>query len=176
MGGRFSLVAISNGDRGYAIIVDRYTGSAKFCLASNCRNIGEEQKTASMQQVEQPQQAQWGYIPDWIWGYIPDWDRIFGSPHQAPPVRTTVEQPPAQETRQHIPSSPEDWQKMYNACLQGAQGVAQQLKISDKQFAPTYCACLRDKAKTMTPAEWEKPLSQVTNNQCIALATKRGTG
>jgi hypothetical protein len=65
MGGRFSLVAIRNGDNnGYAIIVDRYTGSARFCVANRCRNIEEEQRTASTQQappvrtVEQPSSMQ----------------------------------------------------------------------------------------------------------------------
>jgi hypothetical protein len=42
IGGRFTPVAVPNsGGFGYVVIVDRVTGSARFCTPSGCRDLGE---------------------------------------------------------------------------------------------------------------------------------------
>jgi hypothetical protein len=41
-GGRFTPVAVPNsGGAGYVLILYRFTGSARFCVPSGCRDVGE---------------------------------------------------------------------------------------------------------------------------------------
>ena len=74
----------------------------------------------------------------------------------------------------HIPSTPQDWQKMYDACLEGVKPVAQQQNLPPT-FAPAYCTCVRDSAKTLPRAEWDKPFPADIRERCINLAKNRGT-
>lgn len=40
--GRFTVVPVSNsGAAGYVIIMDRFTGDARFCVPAGCRDVGE---------------------------------------------------------------------------------------------------------------------------------------
>src|SRR6267154_1424975 len=40
------------------------------------------------------------------------------------------------------PSTPEDWQKMYDASLEGTRPVSQKMNLG-QAFGPTFCACVR---------------------------------
>src|SRR5207249_5789747 len=50
------------------------------------------------------------------------------------------------------PSSPEDWQKMYAACLEGIGQSAAAMKLGT-DFAPKFCGCVRDKIQKIPEAE-----------------------
>ena len=45
------------------------------------------------------------------------------------------------------PSTPEDWQKMYESCLQGAAVVTHQQNLG-WDFPTKFCACARDQLKS----------------------------
>jgi hypothetical protein len=66
------------------------------------------------------------------------------------------------------PLTPQEWQKMYDACLEGGRAVAQQLNLPP-EYAPTFCTCARDNLKTLAPAEWDTRFP-VIRERCTNLA------
>jgi hypothetical protein len=66
------------------------------------------------------------------------------------------------------PSTPWDWQKMYNACLQGIGTVSQQMNLG-QGFAPTFCACVRDSLQ-QTPEADRDAKYQAIQDRCTQSA------
>ena len=70
--------------------------------------------------------------------------------------------------RAERPVTPQDWPKIYDACLEGVRIAAQQLKVGPA-YAPTYCTCVRDNLKMVAQAEWNARFP-VIDERCTQLA------
>jgi hypothetical protein len=68
------------------------------------------------------------------------------------------------------PSTPEDWQKLYDACFQGAQVVASQQGLGP-DFPAKFCTCTRDDLKSTPEDEWDAQFPAI-RDRCLRRATK----
>jgi hypothetical protein len=67
------------------------------------------------------------------------------------------------------PSTPEDWQRLYAACLEGAQTVATQRGLGPS-FPATFCRCIRDDLKGVPEADRDAQ-SPAIRDRCLQRAT-----
>jgi hypothetical protein len=67
------------------------------------------------------------------------------------------------------PSTSEDWQKLYDACFQGAQTVASQQGFGP-DFAAKFCGCTRDDLKS-TPEDERDAQFPAIRDRCLRRAT-----
>jgi hypothetical protein len=68
------------------------------------------------------------------------------------------------------PSTPEDWQKLYAACFQGAEVVAGQQGLG-AGFPAKFCSCTRDDLKSTPENERDAQFSAI-RDRCLRRATE----
>lgn len=68
------------------------------------------------------------------------------------------------------PSTPEDWQKMYDACFQGMQTVARQKGLGH-DFPARFCGCARDELKRTADKD-RNAAYQGIQSYCLQRATQ----
>lgn len=69
------------------------------------------------------------------------------------------------------PSTPEDWQRMYDACAKGVQSAATDRGLSP-EFPVKFCGCLRD-TLSITPEPERDAQAPVISDRCVQFATGR---
>jgi hypothetical protein len=68
------------------------------------------------------------------------------------------------------PSTPEDWQRMYEACLQGA-AVAADRQGMRQDFPSRFCGCVRDNLRSTAEPQRDAAFPAI-RDRCIQQATQ----
>ncbi len=66
------------------------------------------------------------------------------------------------------PSTPQEWQQMYDACVEGTQAVSQKMGLGPG-YAPAFCACVRENLQKTAETERDAEFRAI-QNRCMQSA------
>jgi hypothetical protein len=69
------------------------------------------------------------------------------------------------------PSTPQEWQRMYDACVQGTGPVAQKMNLGP-EYAPAFCSCVRENLQKTAEAERDSKFTAI-QGQCMQFAKEK---